>query len=189
MDPCIQKNLEFAKKGLEDGQYLYTIEICKSILSSQANCLEARRLLQIAAKAIYDEATVFVKRRGQVVSLIYLLSAFMFRKRSRLKLIQKAICCYPKGKIAWILFAQVSLEQGVIDLLLFAYEELYLLFPQDKRFGLALGDVYLCVSDYEKALKIGQEILEKDPENADGIILVERAFLGKIETGEKPLVH
>lgn len=180
MDPLLQKNLEFARKGLESGKHIYTIEICKSILSKEVDCIEARRLLQIAAKAMYAEATAFFRISGYVASWVYLLSAFMFRKRSRLNFIQKAVGYCPKSKIAWILFAQVAFEQDLIELLIFAYEELHLLFPKDRRFGLALGDVYLCIGDYEKALKIGQELLENDAENADAIILVERAFLGKV---------
>lgn len=182
MDPCLQKNLDFATQGLKDGQFVYTAEICKNILSKQPNCIATRRMLQVASKAIYTDAILLFKIGRQVISLIYFICAFMFRKRSRLRFIQKAICAYPNSKVVWILMAQTALEEGFVDILLFAYEELNLLFPKDVRIALALGGVYLWIGDHQNALRIGQQLLEADFANMDAMILVEQASLIQMKT-------
>lgn len=181
LDPCFKKHLNFASNGLKEGQFIYSAEICKNILLHHPNCVEARRILQLACKKIYEKKSLFSNVPGQIISFSYLLIAFMFSKRSRMGFIQRALCIYPKNKLGLILLAQISLENGFLNTLLFAYEELHLLFPDNALFSLALGGAYLNAGDNQNALKLGQKLLLKDPSNSEAMSLIEQASLAQIK--------
>lgn len=181
MNACLQQKLDFANKGLKDSQFVYTAEICKNILNLQPDCIEARQLLQSVSKSLYENKSLIGKIISQLISVLYLLGAFIVCRYNKLKMFQEAVHHFPKGKIALIFLAQVALEEGYLEILLFAYQELHLLFPQDLSIGLALGEAFICTQKYNNALEIGQKILEKDPSNLEAMNLVEQAILSQMQ--------
>lgn len=181
MNPSLQKNLDFANRGLKEDQFIYTAEICKNILHDQPDCIEARKLLQTVSKHIYEHKTWIGKLLAQATSIVYLLLGAIFCKGNKLKMIEQGLCFYPKGKIGLILLAQAALDEDLLEILLFAYEEMSLLFPKEDRFALALGNVHISMGNYQKSLEIGRQLLEKDASNNEAMDLVEQAVLMQIQ--------
>lgn len=179
-DEEILKNIDFARKGLESGQYLYSAEICKYILLKEPGSAEAQRILQIAAKAIYDARGFFGKVCAWLSSVVALFSAYALRRTKRMRSLQRALWRYPRNKVALILLAQCAMEDGHLETMLFVYEELHLLFPKDMRFALALGGAYLNFKDYKNALNLGEKLLKEDPSNTEAMSLVETASLAMV---------
>lgn len=182
MDETVRKNLDFARKGLESGDYPYAAEICKSLLQKHPECLDARRILQIASKKIYDERSFLSKLYTQIVSFVSLFCAYGFGKNKRINFIQHGLCLFPRNKIGLILLAQCAFEDKHFETMLFAYEELHLLFPKDTRFTLALGNAYFNLGDYKNAQKVGEELLATAPSNTDALSLVEAASLAQVKS-------
>ncbi len=175
--------LDFAKKGLESRQYLYSAEICKSVLLKAPDCVEAMRILQSASKEIYDGRGFWGRLYARIASIVALFNAYAFRKSGRMGFLQKGLYCYPRNKIGLILLAQCALENKYWEMMLFAYEELHLLYPKDVRFALALGNAYFNFGDYKSALKMGEKLLATDPSNTEAISLVEGASLAQMKRG------
>ena len=180
-DEEIQKNIDFARKGLESAQYVYSSEICKHILLRKPGCVEAQRILQIAAKAIYDPRGFCGKVWAWVGSYIALFSAYALQRTKRMRSLQRALWRYPRNKVALLLLAQCAMEDDHLDTMLFVYEELHLLFPKDMRFALALGGAYLNFGDYKSALNLGEKLLKDDPSNTEAMGLVETAALAQVK--------
>lgn len=185
MDEGCQKNrfIDFAKKGLESRQYAYSAEICKSVLLKEPENVETMRILQSASKEIYNGRGFWGRLCARVASIVALFSAYAFRKSGRMGFLQKGLYWYPRSKIGLILLAQCALENKYWKMMLFAYEELHLLFPKDVRFALALGNAYFNFGDYEDALKVGEKLLAADPSNTEAMSLVEGASLARMKRG------
>lgn len=177
MDEGAKRNIDFAREGIGAGNFVYSAEICRFILLKEPGCVEALRVLQIASKGIYDERSFVRKMGSKVGSFVALFSAYVVPRKKRMVFLQRALWRCPRNKVGLILLAQCALEEGCYEMMLFAYEELHLLFPEDARFALALGDAYLNFGNYEDALKIGEKLLEKDPSNTEAMSLVEAAAL------------
>lgn len=180
MGTCLQQKLDFANRGLKTSQFIYTAEICKNILNLKPDCIEAREILQSVSKSIYENKSLLGKIASQVMSFFYLLSAFIGCKCNKLNMFQQALHYFPKGKIPLIFLAQIALDEGYLEILLFAYQELHLLFPKDLSIGLALGEAFISMEKYNNALELGREILEKDPANLEAMNLVEQAILAQM---------
>ncbi len=181
MNNCFQRNLDFANRGLKDAQFIYTAEICKNILIDQPNCIQARKILQTVSKSIYENKIWITKILAQVMSIVYLFLSILVCKHNKLKMVQQSVCYYPKGKLSLILLAQAALDEDLLEVLLFAYEEMKALFPEEAKFALALGNVYISMGNYQKSLEIGHQILEKDASNIEAMDLIEQAVLARMQ--------
>lgn len=180
MDEGIRKNIDFARKGLETGEFVYSAEICKYLLLKEPGCVEVQRILQIASKGIYDARGFWGRVNAWIGSFIAILSAYGLQRAKRMGYLQRALWRYPRNKIGLVLLAQCAMVGGNLEMMLFVYEELHLLFPRDMRFSLALGGVYLNFGDYKNALKLGERLLKEDPSNAEVMSLVETASLAMV---------
>lgn len=175
-----RKNLDFARKALESGEFVYSAEICKYLSLKEPGCVEAQRILQIAAKGIYDARSFCARVCLWIGSFAALFSAYGLQRAKRMGSLQRALWRYPRNKIGLILLAQCAMEDGHLETMLFVYEELHLLFPKDTRFALALGGLYLNFGDYKNALKLGEKLLKEDPSNTEAMGLVETASLAQV---------
>lgn len=97
-----------------------------------------------------------------------------------MKLLQEGVCEYPKNRVGLILLGQYAWEREHWGMLLFAYEELYSLFPEKVSYGLRLGNLYLNLGQYKRAVELGEKLLSQDPSNMEVMNLVEQGMLAEV---------
>lgn len=174
------KHLRFAKEGLGLGQYVYALELCKWLLLKEPECIEGWRALRMASKAIYEGRLGLRRMFVCVKSYLCIIGGYLFRGERQMKLLQEGVCEYPKNRVGLILLGQYAWEREHWGMLLFAYEELYSLFPEKVSYGLRLGNLYLNLGQYKRAVELGEKLLSQDPSNMEVMNLVEQGMLAEV---------
>lgn len=178
----LNRNITYAKKGLEANEFEYTVEICKSIILNISNCIDARKIMQIGLKELHQRKHPIIQIYSFIISHLFLLCALLLNNKWRKQCIEYSLIHYYKNKFALMWFGETALKTQDIDSLIFAYEELSAINPQKTDYAIALASTHFHLGQYKKVLEIVSSILEKNNNHTEALEWMEKAMLAQLET-------
>lgn len=179
LDPRQQKMVENARIALERGNFEYAIEMAEGVLATEAGCLPVRKLLRAAQVQQFKTRNRFLaKALGGVAGAGALISGSAALKKDPMKALEgaeKALSSDPTNVQAHKLLAQAATALGLHETNVFACETVRDLQPDSRDARLALGDAYVTAGRHASAVAIADELLKKNPVDADALGLLKHA--------------
>jgi len=174
-----QVYFQSVEKGLAFGNFTYVVEVCRSILKKHPGCAAARDLLHKAQVNRYSRKKVFQKGWDWFLGRYYAAKAYVYCKANSatkgLSYVEKWLSLCPQSKAGLKLLATTARALDFTQTEILARRDLLLISPENVEVQLALGDAYIRAGEPEKAIAVGESILEKDPAQGEALLLVQQA--------------
>lgn len=176
LDPRQVKQLQAAEVA-EKTNPSYALEIFGSVLRQVPGCLELRKKLRVLQIKITGSNTKgFSKFLGKVTAAPFRIGKKVEKdpEASLLKA-EEFIAKNPGNVVAHQLLADAAANLEMHKTVIFAYETVYKLEPENISNLKKLGLAYLGIADTENAIKTGNAILSKSPGDGEAEDLMKKA--------------
>lgn len=164
-------------------EYDYVVEVCRAIALRNEICMDVCQLHLKAAKKLYYQRSPIRKVVRRVIGYGALIGARLW---SLLKMEKKVWECvlnslhiFPFNHFAFNFVVKLATKKELKHLKLWALLEWESVEPGNVHIQRAIGQVYFEMKLFDKALKVGEKILEKAPFDLEALQLVQNAAIHK----------
>ncbi|MDR1497236.1 MAG: tetratricopeptide repeat protein [Puniceicoccales bacterium] len=179
LDPRLQKQVASAEKSLLTNP-LYTVEVLRSIVQNNPECLEVRRLLRKAQKRVYGPVKKgFGSLFSSFPAVLGASKLVATAPLEAIKVAEKLLDKKPTDSAANKLLASAAEKLAWFDTAAFAYEEASAAEPKNLSLLVAWGTVLIKAEDFDAALNVADEGLKRFPGNGDLQEVARRASVAK----------
>ena len=178
LDPRLQKQISAADQQLKTNPQ-YAIEILSGILSRNPGCIEVRRTLRKAQKAVHGT------KKGMFDGLTDALTSGKIAKAvetdpvAAIVAAEEALAKKPTDVNANKTIALAGIKLGFYELAAFAYEELATNDPKEVQYFIDLANTWIAGGENDAALDAADKGLKTFPGNGDLQESVRRASVNK----------
>lgn len=166
-------------RAFELKEYQYVVEVCRAMIARNEICLEVNKLHLRGAREIYNRLSFFKRVVGRVIGYLFLsfgyISAFLKRSEKAWQWVTFSLQKYPLNSwvLSWIF--KIGMKNQLKNVAVWSLEEWEKVQPKNLEIKRKMGQIYLEMGLFDKALKIGESILEKMPFDIEGLQLVQNA--------------
>jgi predicted Zn-dependent protease len=178
LDPRLQKQVTAAEQQLRTNPQ-YAVEVLTGILLRNPGCIEVRRTLRKAQKAMLGT------KKGLFDGLTGALTSGKIAKSveadpvAAIAAAEEALAKKPGDANANKTIALAGIKLGFFDLAAFAYEELSTNDPAEVQHFVDLSNVWITAGEYDNALNAADKGLKLYPGNGDLQECVRKASVSK----------
>ncbi len=179
LGPSVERQVERAGQAISRGEAEYAMDICNELLRRDPGCVEVRKVLRAAQLKAFKAGRQWPARLlAGVRQLPFILrgSGWVRQKPEKaLAAAEKLLTGNPESVPAHKLLAGAARALGLNETAVFARESIRDMKPDNISNLLELGEAYYVVGRNEDAVRIGDDVLAKEPSNTQAISLVRRA--------------
>lgn len=179
LEPRLQRQVENAQIALQRAQLDYVIEVCAQVLRQAPGCVPVRKLQRVAQmRQAQGRSRFLTKAFGSVTQAGFLFGGKKDPARA-LETAEKVLMSDPANVPALKLLAEAAQGLDLPGTVVFAWEAVKELQPDDAATLLALGEAQLAVGRAKEALRTADELLRKMPQDGDALALMRRASVAQ----------
>jgi len=166
-------------RSFELKEYAYVTEVCRTIIARNEICLEVNKLHLIGAREVYCRLTSVRKVIRWIMSYLFLsfgyISAFLKKDERAWQYAILSLQDYPFNSrgLSWV--SKMGMKNQLKKVAMWGLEEWEKAQPENLQVKQKMGQIYLEMGLFDKALKMGESILEKTPFDIEGLQLVQNA--------------
>jgi len=179
LESRLQKQVESARAAFEQGRHDHAIETAAAVLAEQPACLPVRKLLRAAQlKRVADRSGLFGRLVTSVSSSPFVLAGTLVLQEQPAKAVanaDKALLRDPNNSAALLLLGRAAAALGWTETAVFAFEMARENEPDRPELLLSLGQALLTAGRATEAVKVAEETLRLQPNNADALGLLRAA--------------
>lgn len=184
LDPRVQKQIENSQIALQRGNLEYVLDVTEQILKNAPSCLAVRRLQRVAQLRQHGaKSNLFAKAFGSVTNAGFFFGGGTKSPEKMLENAEKMLAADPTSVPALKLLAEAAQALGWIETVLFAWESIHELNPNDSEALLQFGEACLAAKRPQEALRAADALLKIKPLDGDALSLMRKAAIA--QTTEK----
>lgn len=181
LESRLQKQVESARQAFERGNYDYTVDLCREVLTAAPGCLPVRKLHR-AAQLKRGASGGLAKMFGSVSTAPFLFTGNLALGKDPARAVesaQKMLDADPHSTAGLRMLGTAATALGWHETAVFAYDALREADPQDVPNLVALGSAHLAAGRPDHAVQCAELALRYEPIHAGAQSLLKDASVAQ----------
>jgi tetratricopeptide (TPR) repeat protein len=180
LDSRVQKQIENSQIALQRGNLDYVLDVTAQVLKLAPGCVHVRRLQRIAQLRQVGGKTKFLaKAFGSVTNASFLFGGSKKDPAKLLENAEKMLASDPTSVSALKLLAEAAQASDWPETVVFAWESIRELNPNDHEAILQFGEACLVAKRPHDALRAADELLKIKPQDGDALALMRKSAIAQ----------